>query len=216
MAAPPVRSGRAVRGDCYRGRGGPYTRATMRRRSGSTLQPIALVVVLLALVLSACGGGTTELVIDDEEGGPLPTAPDGGSANASSGDGDPFSGSVDANDLIRRIDELRNETDLCTMLTGRAMADIAAADINLAGLASNPSGFSALFASLDRLFGHMRTIGPAELAEPLETLQGVWGGLADIDIRAPDAEVRAADLLAGDPTREANEALGAWVTDNCG
>ncbi len=172
--------------------------------------------VVVSLLAVGCGGsGTKELVTPADDGGPLPTAPDGSPRNRGGGDGDPFSGSVDANDLIRRIEMLTEETDLCTLLTGQAMADIAAADINLAGLASNPSGFSALFAALDKLFGHMLSIGPPELEAPLSTLQGVWGGLADIDIRASDAEGRAAALLAGKDTQAANDALGEWVKDNC-
>jgi len=174
------------------------------------------VLVVVALLVVGCGGsGTTELVVDQDEGGPLPTAPDGSPRNGGGGDGDPFSGSVDANDLIRRLEMLSEETDLCTLLTGQAMADIAAADINLAGLASNPAGFSALFAALDKLFGHMLTIGPPELEKPLSTLQSVWGGLADIDIRSSDAEARAAALLAGKDTQAANDALADWVTTNC-
>lgn len=173
-------------------------------------------VVAVAVLAGACGGsGTTEIAVNPDDGGPLPTAPDGSPRNGGGGDGNPFSGSVDANDLIRRIEALNSETDLCTLLTGQAMADIAAADINLAGLASNPAGFSALFAALDKLFGHMLTIGPPELEGPLSTLQGVWGGLADIDIRATDAEGRAAALLAGDRTQQANDDLAAWVTSNC-
>ncbi len=174
-----------------------------------------MVVATLALVATGCGGGETrQLAADgDEFDGPLPTAPEG--SPRSVGDGDPFSGSVDANDLIRRIEALRTETDLCTLLTGSAMADIAAADINLAGLASNPSGMSQLFSALDQLFGHMITIGPPEVTAPLQTLQGVWGGMADIDIRAADAESRAAELLAGDATQTANDELAAWVTENC-
>lgn len=173
-------------------------------------------LVVLALIAAGCGGsGTTEIAVDQDDGGPLPTAPDGSPRNGGGGDGDPFSGSVDANDLIRRIEALNDETDLCTLLTGQAMADIAAADINLAGLASNPSGFSALFAALDKLFGHMLTIGPPEVEQPLSTLQAVWGGLADIDIRSTDAEGRAAALLAGEDTQAANDALAEWVTGNC-
>jgi hypothetical protein len=174
---------------------------------------MGLVVALMLLVVGCGGSGTTEIAGDKDEGGPLPTAPDGSPRNAS--DGDPFSGSVDANELIRRIEALSDETDLCTLLTGQAMADIAAADINLAGLASNPSGFSALFAALDKLFGHMLTIGPPEVEQPLSTLQAVWGGLADIDIRATDAEGTAAALLAGEDTQAANDALAEWVTGNC-
>lgn len=177
---------------------------------------VTAVLLVMSLLVAACGGsGTTELVTGPDDGGPLPTAPDGSPRNGGGGDGDPFSGSVDANDLIRRIEALNDETDLCTLLTGQAMADIAAADINLAGLASNPSGFSALFAALDKLFGHMLTIGPPEVEQPLSILQGVWGGLADIDIRSTDAEGRAAALLAGKDTQAANGALAEWVTKNC-
>lgn len=183
-------------------------------RRGSAVTAVLAVAVLL--VAGCSSGGTTEIAVDEADGGPLPTAPDGSPRNnGGDGDGNPFSGSMDANDLIRRIEELTSETDLCTLLTGQAMADIAAADINLAGLASNPSGFSALFASLDKLFGHMRTIAPAELEQPLSTLQGVWGGLADLNIRATDAESRAAALLAGKDTQAANDALAKWVTSNC-
>ena len=184
--------------------------------AGNRLRRLLCCLAVGALFVAAgCGdGGTRQLAADgDGVDGPLPTAPEGSSRNV--GDGDPFSGSVDANDLIRRIDALNSETDLCTLLTGSAMRDIAAADINLAGLASNPSGMSQLFAALDKLFGHMVTIGPPELTGPLGTLQGVWGGMADIDIRAADAESRAAELLAGDATQNANNALADWVTSNC-
>lgn len=175
-----------------------------------------MLVAVVLLVVGCSSGGTTEIVVDEGDGGPLPTAPDGvPRSNGADGDGDPFSGSMDANDLIRRIEELTSETDLCTLLTGQAMADIAAADINLAGLASNPAGFSALFASLDKLFGHMRTIAPAELEQPLSSLQEVWGGLADLNIRATDAKSRAAELLAGKDTQAANDALAKWVASNC-
>ncbi|MEZ5269222.1 MAG: hypothetical protein R2789_11900 [Microthrixaceae bacterium] len=39
--------------------------------------------------------------------------------------------------------------------------------------------------------------------------------MADIDIRAADAESRAAELLAGDATQNANNVLADWVTSNC-
>lgn len=174
-----------------------------------------MTIVVVVLGSAACGGGgTRQLAADgDELDGPLPTAPEGAARNV--GDGDPFSGSVDANDLIRRIEALKTETDLCTLLTGSAMADIAAADINLTGLASNPSGMSALFTALDQLFAHMVTIAPGEVTQPLTTLQGVWAGMADIDPRAGDAESRAAELIAGPQTQAAEAALGEWVTANC-
>ncbi len=188
------------------------TRAKRRRTV------VAACVATAAVALVGCGGGTQELASDGSDGldGPLPTAPNGSSDNGVDlGAGDPFSGSVDVNDLIRRIDALNEETDLCTLLTGQAMSDLTTADINLASLASNPAAFSQLFASLDKLFGHMIVIGPPELTPPLTTLQGVWGGLSDVDIRGADAESRASALLANEDTQAANDALGAWVAVNC-
>jgi len=173
-------------------------------------------VALLCVLVSACGDGGTQEIAGRDDGsldGPLPTAPNGGTDNG--GSGDPFSGSVDINDLIRRIDALNQEDDLCTLLTGQAMNDLTGADINLASLATNPAGFSQLFASLDTLFGHMIQIAPADLNPPLTVLQGTWGGLADIDVRGADAETRASRLIASPDVEIANETLGAWVVGNC-
>ena len=172
-----------------------------------------LTVLTLALVLSACaGGGTQEIAsVDDGLDGPLPTAPKGGGRSS---DGDPFSGNVDLSELIRRIDGLTEINDLCTLLTGEA-ADLTSADINVASLASNPTAFSQLFVSLERVFGHMIGIAPPEAVPPLITLQDVWAGMSEIDVRAADAEATASRLLASDETQAANDALGAWVAGNC-
>jgi hypothetical protein len=168
--------------------------------------------VALIVLLGACGGGTQEIAtVDDGLDGPLPTAPDGG---VSGSNGDPFSGDVDFAELIRRIEALSEEDDLCTLLTGQA-ADLTTADINVASLASNPAAFAQLFAALDNVFGHMIDIAPTEVQPPLTTLQSVWAGMAAIDVRAADAQVRASQLLASEQTQAANDALGAWVAGNC-
>ena len=173
---------------------------------------LAAALVAFALLAASCGGGATQEIATVDSGldGPLPTAP-----SAVGGPSDVFSGDVDVNDLIRRIEALNEETDLCTLLTGQAMADLTTADINLASIASNPAAASQLFASLERVFGHMIVIAPAEAVPPLTTLQAVWSGMSDIDIRAADAEATASRLLASPETQAANDALGDWVAANC-
>lgn len=183
-----------------------------------------LAVVLGVSVLgAACSGdsGTTELssdAADETTPGPVPTAPGGvgpttGSGSDSGAVGS--SGSVDVNELIRRIDDLNNETDLCTLLTGEALRDVTGSDINLTSLLSNPSGFTQLFSSLDKLFAHMVTIGPAEMQPSLTTMQGVWKSMATIDPRALDAESRSAALIADPAVQQAQTTLGEWVKTAC-
>ncbi len=174
---------------------------------------LASAVVATVVLASACGGGGTQEIAGVDEGldGPLPTAPSG-----AGGASDVFTGDVDVNDLIRRIEALNEESDLCTLLTGQAMADLTTADINLASIASNPAAASQLFSSLERVFAHMIVIAPAEAVPPLTTLQAVWAGMSDIDIRAADAEATASRLLASPETQAANDELGEWVSANCG
>ena len=173
-------------------------------------------VLALILVLGGCGSGTKEVAgADGGPEGPLPTAPANFSLN-SPGENATASGSVDVNDLIRRIDALTEEDDLCTLLTGEAMADVTGADINLNSLVTNPAGFAQLFAALEKVFAHMGTIGSPELIAPLSTMQSAWASLATLDLSAPDAETQASALIASPELRAAQDALGVWVVDNCG
>ena len=82
-----------------------------------------------------------------------------------------------------------------TLLTGQAIRDVTAAT-NLTSLLTNPSGFTQLFAALDRLFAHLVQIGPPDLAPSLQTT-GVWKSMSSIDPLSPDAESRAGKLIQG-------------------
>ena len=126
-----------------------------------------------------------------------------------------MTGSVDANELIRRIDDLATETDLCKLLTGSALSDITSSDINLTSIMSNPAGFTQFFAALDRLFGHMGEIAPAEAKPSLAVLKGAWSGMAKFDPRAPDAQTRMNALVASPETQQAQKDLEAWVRGAC-
>jgi hypothetical protein len=183
------------------------------RRAGGVLAAVLVVLVPLA---SACSQESTtveaaEDPADQPVPGPAPTAPPvvGGETSAGTG------GDVDVNELIRRIDELNDETDLCTLLTGQALRDVTQSNVNLTSLLTNPSGFTQLFASLDRLFGHLVQIGPPELSEPLRTMQGVWTRLSEVDPRAIDAEARAGALIADPAVQAAQTAIGDYVTTTC-
>lgn len=147
--------------------------------------------------------------------GPAPTAPPGGVGGAASGGSGAEGVAADVNDLIRRVDDLNNETDLCRLLTGRALQDLLTANVNLTSLLTNPAGFSQLFASLDRLFAHMSAIGPPELAGPLQTMQGVWRSMSGIDPRSPDAETRSKKLLDDPAVQQARDAVGAYASSGC-
>lgn len=176
---------------------------------------VALAAVLLAVALSvgACSrtSGTTEVEgSEDTVEGPLPTARDGSSSAR------PAAGSTGVQELIERIDALNSENDLCTLLTGEALAAVSGADIDLTSLLSDADSFTALFASLDRLFGHMVSIAPADAQADLSTMQGVWTGLSGLDPRAADAESRSAALIAAPEVQQAQADLGAWVQANCG
>ena len=173
--------------------------------------------LFVSMVASACakdselsevsGGGNA-----DE--GPKPTAPPLGNDNAASGQAG-LTGSVDANELIRRIDDLATETDLCKLLTGSALSDITSSDINLTSIMSNPAGFTQFFAALDRLFGHMGDIAPAEAKPSLAVLKSAWSGMAKFDPRAPDAQTRMNALVASPETQQAQKDLEAWVRSAC-
>lgn len=177
--------------------------------------PVLVTGLLALVVLAGCSSSseTTEVAgdADPNADGPLPTAPPDG-AGGSGGSG---ATSVDVNELIRRIDALNSETDLCVLLTGQALADVTGADINLTSLVSNPSGFTQLFTSLDKLFAHMVTIGPPEVQLSLQVMQGVWKGMAGVDPRQPDAETRSATLIADPQVQQAQTDLGTWVRTSC-
>jgi len=191
----------------------------MRRARMNSRWQLAAVVAVTAVAVVACGGGTEELAGQPNNttpSGPLPTAPNGKPKNSADlGVNAATSGKVDVNDLIRRIDALNQETDLCALLTGSAMSDITGADINLTSLVSNPAGFSQLFASLDKLFGHMVQIAPAEAKGQLTTMQGVWNGLSAVDLKSAGAQKQASALIASPQAQAANDDLGKWVQGNC-
>ena len=191
------------------------------RRSGARRGVVASLVVVAILAVGACASdsGPTEVGGPGrvDEPGPLPTAPSAAPTTAgSSGRPAASSGNVTVDELVARMDALVAEDDLCTLLTGSALSDVTGADLDLTSLLEDPQGFTTLFASLGRLFGHMVDIAPsATVQSDLETMRGVWQGVAGLDPRAPDAAERAGALIANPAVQRAQSNLGVWVQSTC-
>ncbi|MFM7063527.1 MAG: hypothetical protein ACKO04_08565 [Actinomycetes bacterium] len=179
-------------------------------------------VLVLSVVLSAvaCSADSDTTVLDPDrpasEDGPRPTAPGAGGATSTVPGGNPaLSGSVDVAELVRRLDALQAETDLCTLLTGQALSNVTGADINLSSLLTDPSGFTQLFGALERTSVHLVDIAQAELDPPLTVLQGLWGSLATVDPRSAEAEPVVARAIASPEVQDANDAVASWISTNC-
>ncbi len=192
-------------------------------RSGSPVRrPVVVGALLVAVLLAGCSStsGTTEVagVDRDDRPGPLPTAPatPPPSPTTPTVPGGAATGEVTVDELVARIDALVTEDDLCTLLTGSALSDVTGADLDLTSLLQDPQGFTTLFSSLGRLFGHMVDIAPsAAVKSDLETMRGVWQGVAGLNPRAPDAAERAGALIANPAVQRAQSNLGVWVQSTC-
>jgi len=184
-----------------------------RGRLATAVGAFAVLVVLSPLGACSRQSSTEELrsdPADETVPGPAPTAPPvAAGAEGSSG------ADVDVNELIRRIDALNSETDVCTLLTGQAIRDVTRSNVNLTSLLTNPSGFTQLFAALDRLFSHLVQIGPPDLAPSLQTMQGLWKSMSSIDPRSPDAESRAGKLIGDPKVQAAQDSIGNYVKASC-
>jgi len=182
----------------------------------------ALLVVLVVLgVLGSCAQETGPMVVGEsapaEQSGAIPTAPP---TSAPGNNPEPTAagsaGPLGVAQLVARIDALVAEDDLCTLLTGAALADVTGADLDLTSLLQDTSGFTTLFSSLGRLFAHMVDIAPSEVVRSdLDTMRGVWQGVATLDPRAPDAADRAGQLIADPAVQRAQANLGVWVQSTC-
>lgn len=182
---------------------------------------MAVLAAMAILAVGACASDSGPIEVGGpgraDEPGPLPTAPPAPpTTTGSSSRPTASSGNVTVDELVARMDGLVAEDDLCTLLTGSALADVTGADLDLTSLLEDPQGFTTLFASLGRLFGHMVDIAPsATVQSDLETMRGVWQGVAGLDPRAPDAADRAGALIANPAVQRAQSNLGVWVQSTC-
>jgi len=177
-------------------------------------------VALLVGLAGACSSESDTKVLAPEKSanadGPRPTAPGAGGATTTVAGGNPaLNGKVDVAELVRRLDALNAETDLCTLLTGQALSNVTGADINLSSLLKDPTGFTQLFGALQRTYSHLVDIAPESLDPSLKVLQGLWGSLATVDPRSTEAESVVARAIASPEVQDANDAVASWITTNC-
>jgi hypothetical protein len=177
---------------------------------------VAAFALLAALALpAACGGGASDNVelsedpSDETVAGPLPTAPPD-----TVGDGQVGLG-PDANALLGELDRLRDETDLCRILTGAAFESLLERRFDPAGLVTNPAGLARLLTSIDAVVTHVVEIAPPEIAPSMQTVEQVWRRIVALDPEQPDVQAQVSAILAEPGVVEANQAVLTWGVLNC-
>lgn len=192
------------------GRAGSNRRRVTRCVRGAHAA-VAAGVLVVSVALGACSSDatTTELVDDPADvtvPGPRPTAPAADSTAGLSGTG---------SELIAQLEEIRDETDLCKVLTGEAFESLLDDDVDVAALVTNPSGVTQLIAVVDSTFSQLVVISPPEVQPAMATIQEVWTRVARLSLGAADAQQRTAEILAEPQVVQATQTLTTWVALNC-
>lgn len=178
----------------------------------------ALVVLvvsgLLAGSLSGCSrtsSESTELGYDSADetvAGNLPTAP----PPTQEGDSGLAPG---ANVLLAELDEIGQEEDLCAILSGSAFEGLLTADVDPAGLVTNPAGLTRLLTAVQAAFDHVVDISPPDVQPAVRTVKDMFTRVASIPPGSADAEAQVNAILAEPGVLAANQAVLEWGTRNC-
>jgi len=184
----------------------------MMRRRGLHHRALTLAAVGALVLAGACTSrsSTAELADDPADQtvpGHQPTAPTtepGAGAGLTPG----------ANALLAELESVREETDLCRVLSGAAFEGLLTEDLDTTALVTNPAGLTRLIAAVDATFAHLVEIAPPELTESMRTVRDVWTRLASLG-PVPDAEERVAAVLAEPQVVAANSAILGWAGQHC-
>jgi hypothetical protein len=173
----------------------------------------AVAALALVLLVAACSSSSEVTTLehdpaDDTVPGYLPTAP----PPSSEEDGGL---TPDANRLLAELDAVAQERDLCAVLSGAAFEGLFTADIDPAGLVTNPAGITRLITAVIATFDHIVEISPPEIQPSMATVKEMWTRLASLDPSAADLESQANTVLAEPQHVAANRAIIAWAADNC-
>lgn len=174
----------------------------------------ALVAALgVALLLASCSSSSEVQTLEDDVSdetvpGFLPTAPPPTSEGESGL-------TPDANRLLTELDQVAQEQDLCKVLSGAAFEGLFTADIDPAGLVTNPAGITRLITAVIATFDHIVEISPPEIRPAMATVKEMWTRIASLNPSAGDLESQVNTVLAEPQHLEANRAVLAWGAENC-
>lgn len=176
-----------------------------------TLLVALAVALLLALAGSSCTSTSTTTELSDDPAdvtvpGSPPTAP------TPPDPGDDLS--PGAAEFVAELEALREEDDVCEVLTGETFSRLTAQDFELAGLVTSPAGVTLLISLVDGTFAHLVTIAPEPIAASMAVVRDVWTRLATAG-GGVEAERRAGELLDRPEVVAAIENLTSWAAFNC-
>ena len=181
------------------------------RRPGRVRAFVAAVAA--ALLVASCSSSSEVSTLDhdpadDTVPGFLPTAP----PPTAEGESDL---TPDANRLLTELDKVTQERDLCAVLSGAAFEGLFTADIDPAGLVTNPAGITRLITAIIATFDHIVEISPPDVQPSMATVKEMWTRIASLNPSAGDLESQVNTVLAEPQHIAANRAVIAWGADNC-
>jgi hypothetical protein len=185
----------------------------VRRAGRRTRAAFAAAVLAVAPLAAACSSSSEvsplERDISDETvPGYLPTAPPPSSEEEGGL-------TPDANRLLAELDAVAQEQDLCSVLSGAVFEGLFTADIDPAGLVTNPAGITRLITAVIATFDHIVQISPPEIQPAMATVKEMWTRIASLNPSAGDLESQVNTVLAEPQHVAANRAIIAWGADNC-
>lgn len=188
------------------GRVDAQLRISVRRWFAVVTMAAATSVVLLGCSSDAT---TTELADDPAATtvpGPVPTAPTADPNAGLSGTG---------SELIAQLEAIRDEKDLCKVVTGEAFESLLDGDVDVAALVTNPAGVTQLITVVDSTFSQLVVISPPDVQPAMQTIKEVWTRVARLNLSGAEAEQRTAEILAEPQVVQAIQTLTTWTALNC-
>jgi hypothetical protein len=123
--------------------------------------------------------------------------------------------SDDANALLKEIAALQTETDLCVILTGKALQPLLAGDLDTTNLVTSPSGLTQLLIAFNSTFSYIETIAPAEVLPAASTLNDVWTRVSSLNSGAASNQSQVQAILIEPQVVAAYESLATWAAASC-